>query len=530
MDKPDTKSSLKKKIGQQEIVSRLGEIALSGAPLNKLMNYAVNEVSKILNLPLVRILKLLPSEKKFVLRAGVGWKKKYKTGQSKIYLNNKTHAGYTRLFKNPIIAKNLKRERRFRGCSVLADHNVVLGMSVIIQGSDKPFGILSAHALEPRDFTKDDINFIQSVANIIGLSLQRRETERFLNLSQERFEHAQKAGNIGVFDWDMLNDRLWWSDEEAQLFGFKLGYSPYPSSSFMKNVHPDDRKRVIDEASEIFQSGQIGTLRFRWINKRGDVIWIESHVFVIKDDKGKQIGIRGVNIDITERMEIERRKDEFISMASHELKTPLTTIKVFSHLLAKDLKNGNQKTDLYLSKIEDQVHKLENLVNDLLDISKIQTGRMDIRKEKFSIRNLIDKTVDEMKLITGENIILGKVENETVYADKERLSQVLINLLSNAIKYSPTHTPVKVRAIKDTDKMTVSVKDRGFGISKEHQQRIFDRFYRVYDNLDRTFPGLGMGLYISNEIIRRHDGKMWFRSQIGKGSTFYFSLPLPPKN
>lgn len=386
-----------------------------------------------------------------------------------------------------------------------------------------------------RKFTKTDLQIAEQIADRAGVAIENSLLYEDVNSERKRLNDL--ISNVPGVVWEIFGSP--YSKERRISFVSNyvkkmLGYSPeewYKNPSFgFDIIHQDDRRRVMDEASEIFSSGNMGTLRFRWITKKGDIVFIESHIYVIKNSEGKPIGIRGVNMDITERMEIERRKDEFISMASHELKTPLTTIKVFSHLLGKDMKYDKQKSDLYLSKVDDQIDKLENLVNDLLDISKIQTGKMNLRKEKFSLKNLIDETVEEMKIITKENIILSRVEDEFVYADKERLSQVLVNLLSNAIKYSPANAPVEVNAKKDTDRVIVSVKDKGLGISREHQQKIFERFYRVYDNFDKTFPGLGMGLYISNEIIKRHEGRMWLRSQNGKGSTFYFSLPLLSKN
>lgn len=832
-----TRAELKARVEEQRAISKLGEIALSGEELSVVLKTAVEDLARVLNVKYVKVLELLRSEKQFAIRAGIGWKKKYLKSEYRVEASKKTHAGYTLFFNKAVIVDDLRKEKRFVGNKILHDHGIRSGIGVIIRGTGRnPYGIISVHSTEPKVFSKHDITFIQSIANIIGLYIQRRDTERFLNLNQERFEHAQKAGKIGIFDWDILNNSLWWSDEQAVLFGYETGYQPgiitsfrekvyppdlekihkdiaeakknktdyrgdfriihkdgctkwigargkfyfdrkgnavrllgvnyditerkrfedslvflaessktlsssldihktlqsvseiavprmadwcavdlfnssgdlelvglshsdpkkvkwarelrkkdppdlkaptglpqvlrtgkpefyplvtdemihavtqdekklklikkigftsviiaplkiknkiigaitfvtaesktrytktdlriaeqiadraslaiensllyqdvnmekirlsnlvsnvpgvvweiwgsphstvrrvgfisdyvkkmvgYSPSEWYKNpgfgltiIHEEDRERASDEINEIFKKKDGGTIRFRWIKKSGDVLWVESHVFIVKKE-GKPIGMRGVIMDITDRMEIEERKDEFISMASHELKTPITSAKVFSHLLAKDIRNGRQKSDLYLSKVDDQIDKLSNLVNDLLDISKIQAGKLELRRKRISLKRLIEDAVEDMRIITNEEIIVKNVGNLEIIGDKDRLSQVLVNLLSNAIKYSPVGAPVEVGSKIQGDKITVYVKDHGFGISKDHQSRIFERFYRVYDDIDKTFPGMGMGLYISSQIIQKHKGQIWLNSRLGKGSVFYFSIPIDQKN
>jgi PAS domain S-box-containing protein len=221
-------------------------------------------------------------------------------------------------------------------------------------------------------------------------------------------------------------------------------------------------------------------------------------------------------------------RDNFISVASHELKTPVTSVKIFTQLLQKHSEQiGDEKATKHLVRMDRQLNKLIELIYDLLNVSKIQAGRMEFKQRPFAFDLHVKEIVDVLQEGSPKHaiIIKGKT-NKQVYADDERIGQVLSNLISNAIKYSPKADKVVVHLSSDKNSVTVCVEDFGIGMAKEHTKRIFERFYRVFDTTDKTFPGLGIGLYISAEIVKRHHGKLWVESDTGKGSKFYFSLPL----
>lgn len=231
---------------------------------------------------------------------------------------------------------------------------------------------------------------------------------------------------------------------------------------------------------------------------------------------------------MAERRELEQRKDEFISMVSHELKTPLTTIQGYTELLhGRFAQQGNQEALLYISKMAAQIGKLSKLIADLLDISKIQAGKLAFAKETVDIDLLVREVVEDLQHTTSQHqISIEGIAQREIAGDRERLGQVLINLITNAMKFSPRAERIAVHLSHTHDTLTVSVQDFGIGIPKAHQQMVFERFYRVYSDQDKTYPGLGIGLYIAHQIIERHRGKMWVESVEGQGSTFSFSLPL----
>ena len=229
--------------------------------------------------------------------------------------------------------------------------------------------------------------------------------------------------------------------------------------------------------------------------------------------------------DIARLVEFERRKDEFISSASHELKTPLATIKGFTQVL-KELLKKDMKALYYLSKLESQTDRITLLVNDLLDVSKIKSGKLDLRFEPFFINKLIKEVIEDMYAqSTKHKIIFKPNANIKVRADYFRLYQVFINIISNAVKYSPKADKIVVYVRDLGTKVEVVVEDFGIGIAEKNLEKIFEKFFQVENKIRPSFSGLGLGLHISEEIIKRHKGRIWVESEKGKGSQFKFVIP-----
>lgn len=317
-----------------------------------------------------------------------------------------------------------------------------------------------------------------------------------------------------------------WNQGAEKLYGYSAKEA---MGTNVKIIFPKDKQEEYQAILEVIKMGEridhLETVRKRQDGREIDVSVSISPIF---DSSGKLMGSSVIDRDITTEKELERRKDVFISMASHELKTPLTTLKVLTHILQKKINPQiSQESAHYLGKIDDQLNKLINLVEDLLDLSKIQTGKLQLSKQIFDLNTLIHETVEDItNAYDSHQIVIEGSCGTSLKGDKDRLNQVLTNLLINAIKYSPKNSQVKVKILPDTNKVTVAVEDFGIGISKTHQLRIFDRFYRAAGHSEKTYPGLGIGLCISAEIIRRHGGKLWVQSLKRKGSTFSFSLPL----
>lgn len=231
--------------------------------------------------------------------------------------------------------------------------------------------------------------------------------------------------------------------------------------------------------------------------------------------------------EIEFRKAAEVKKDEFISIASHELKTPLTSIKGYVQILQRSINNPNKElSKSYLDRTQAQINKLSNLVSDLLDISKIESGKIEYNIEFFDFGQMVKNTIEIVEQTQECSITLKSfVENIRIYGDETRLEQVIINYLTNALKYSPDCKEVEVNFyLKQGGDIYLGVKDFGIGVPAHLQEQVFDKFYRVEESSTR-FQGLGIGLYISSEIIKRHGGTFGVQSGTGKGSEFYFTLP-----
>ncbi|MGN6602475.1 MAG: ATP-binding protein [Ginsengibacter sp.] len=233
-----------------------------------------------------------------------------------------------------------------------------------------------------------------------------------------------------------------------------------------------------------------------------------------------------VKKDIAERIEADKKKDEFISIASHELKTPVTSLKAYTQILQSTFNDEhNEAAVQMLSKMDKQIDKLTSLIVDLLDVTKIDKGELVFEMEEFDFNNLVEEVVEEMQRTTKNHKIISDLHPcDPVVGDRNRIGQVVINFISNAIKYSPEGDKIVVATFCENNKVQLSVKDDGIGIPKEEHPNIFKRFFRVSGKSNYTFPGMGLGLYISAEIIKRHSGRIFFDSEAGKGSTFSFEI------
>lgn len=251
--------------------------------------------------------------------------------------------------------------------------------------------------------------------------------------------------------------------------------------------------------------------------------WVSTYYPIALGDDEYAVG--ALVQDVTEQKLIDRRKDDFISMASHELKTPVTTIKAFTQILQHVPNISDDKNRDYLLKISSEVNRLTKLINDFLDVSKIRTGRLHIIKEPFEFDDLVYETVAAYDALHKDfDIKLKGKTKKTILADRSRIGQVIRNLLDNAIKYSPHNKTIKITIASLAAGVKFSVQDHGIGISKENQLKIFESFYRAFESDKVDYPGLGIGLYISAEIIKAHGGIIGVQSKKGEGAIFHFTL------
>ncbi|MEO6329335.1 MAG: ATP-binding protein, partial [Ginsengibacter sp.] len=321
-----------------------------------------------------------------------------------------------------------------------------------------------------------------------------------------------------------------------QMVGLKRSLIGTPIQQAIPELKDQDIFEILDE---VFKTGQpfIGREMPVRINttENGRTETILDFVFQpYNNSNGKVEGIILYASDITSLVskrnrieELSRQKDEFIGVASHELKTPVTSIKGYTQILQmRFAREGNANAVELLSRMDGQINKLSKLIADLLDATKIEGGKLQYHEIFFDFNKLVMEIVEEMEQVSQRHTIIIKLALTTqVYGDRDRIGQVITNFLSNAIKYSPNSAKIILTTTREKNSISLFVQDFGIGIPTQKQQKVFERFYRVSGNKEDTFPGMGLGLFISSEIIKRHKGAVSVKSTVNEGSTFGFTLP-----
>ncbi|MCW2263776.1 MULTISPECIES: ATP-binding protein [Sphingobacterium] len=303
----------------------------------------------------------------------------------------------------------------------------------------------------------------------------------------------------------------------------------YATSNKFPTTHADDPDIHVSWAEALIAETPI-ELEVRIKELKDELFRFHLLRIIPIKEKNNQVKWVGTFTDIDDQKQMEKKKDEFLSIASHELKTPLTSIKAYAQLLERTINTAKDVTAVkYINRVQSQVTKLSGLITDLLDISKIENGKLKITKKNFDFENLLTNAIDIIYQTHENNSVTIEREGDRIeelfLGDEVRIEQVLINYLTNAIKYAPNTDRIIVRTEKEDDQLIVSVKDYGIGIPEHKQKNIFGKFYRVEESSVR-FQGLGIGLYICSEIIKQHNGTVGIQSELGQGSTFYFTLPL----
>jgi two-component system CheB/CheR fusion protein len=330
---------------------------------------------------------------------------------------------------------------------------------------------------------------------------------------------ASPEGNITFYNKYYLDYTGLTLEEATAIRGWK------------KIIHPEDLRKALEAGHHSMATGEDFYFEMRLKRKRDGIFrWHLARATAIKDNDDKIISWVGAATDIHDQKMKEQKKDEFISIASHEMKTPLTTVKGYLQLLEMELSSNkdNELSFLYAKKASLSVTRLNDLISELLDVSKIKNGKLNYNFTFFNFDEMVENAIENMQYSSPFHTIIktGSI-GRNIFGDKDRLQQVVINLLSNAIKYSPSADKVFINISFNNGKVKVSIKDTGIGIAKNDIDQIFERYYRVAAHA-LQFQGLGIGLFISYEIIQRHQGKLWAESELGKGSTFYFTLPIKP--
>jgi PAS domain S-box-containing protein len=354
-------------------------------------------------------------------------------------------------------------------------------------------------------------------------SIQRRcktseETFRgIIEKNAEGFLMADESGNIN-YVCSSVKDILGY--DQADLLGMQL----------QMLIHPDEVKSFNLRFLQILtRRSQSKVFLQRLRTKQGEWKWIEGCVNnMLQDPNIKRIVFNYRNV--TDRVNQTKQQEDFVHMAAHELKTPITALRGYLQLLEINHRKEHRASDTdMLARMSRQTDRLLNLIDEMLNVTRIRAGELQYHFSLFDLNECMQDVVDSLQATTDThriNLSVGAIPQ--INGDRDRIAQVLSNLISNAIKYAPEDPEIKVTVETNADWLKIMVKDGGIGIPKAQQRKIFERFYRSETLPKNTYQGLGLGLYIAMDIVKRHGGRIGVESEIGAGSEFWFSLPLNP--
>lgn len=343
--------------------------------------------------------------------------------------------------------------------------------------------------------------------------------------AHEQLRIAVHASGSGVWDLDLEQGILSHSGQFMQLFGNQA--KPLITlQALFDSFHPEDAGQAEEAFDYAVHSSKLD-FQARILTENGSIRWLQFYGETQRDRSGIPVRLLGTVMDITARKQMEQQKDEFISVASHELKTPLTSLKSYvqlAHMKSNELKGG--EVSGMLERAETQINKMTRMIRDFLNAAQSDSGKMVLYREEFLLDVLIREIIADLSVnARRQRLTLHNCPPVKISADREKIEQVLANLIGNALKYSTGNDPVMITCSQAGGRVTVRIDDHGIGISKEDKQHLFDRFFRSANPDSRSVSGFGIGLYVSAEIVRLHGGNIGVDSEIGQGSSFWFALP-----
>lgn len=428
----------------------------------------------------------------------------------------------------------------------------LLSLEILYRGL--PYGhIILQQCGYQRNWRNEELDLLENITTQLGVALYQAElyekeqkAQQELLKKEERYRLVIQGSNDGVWDWDILTDETFWNDRLYQILGLQRDKAPPVTDMFWELCHEADRERV-NKALYDHLNGKTRLFHeeFRLRHSSGTYRYCLSKGEAQRDKNGQAIRMAGMMTDISEHKDLETkladsrnqleiansRKDQFLANMSHEFRTPLNAIIGFSEMILSGMANTCEKQARYAENIAISGKHLLNMVNDLLDIARIETGQIHLFPETVPLESIVQEVYEVVKEPAAQKNITIQYEVKRdvrlVYADTARLRQIFYNLISNAIKFNRPGGSIFIRVFKtgDREEIICEVEDTGIGISNENIGKLFSQFYQVDSSYSRTGEGTGLGLTLTKKLVELHGGQIAVQSKAGVGSVFTFTLP-----
>ncbi|HEU4342908.1 MAG TPA: ATP-binding protein [Candidatus Binatia bacterium] len=442
--------------------------------------------------------------------------------------------------QKPYISTDIRNDPMFKARTMEKEGLISVAM-VPIASKQRAIGFLAVGSKKRHKFTKREVRLLLAFSSQLGGALENAQLYDEVNKDKAYIEDLVENAGDAIISTDRQDRILTWNRGAELIFGYSKEETIGQSLALLL---PSHESRELEEIrNKVRLTGVIRNLEVRRIRKDGRMIEASLAVSPVRDKDDNAVGFLHLARDITEQKRYEQRlkeldqmKSGFVSNVSHELRTPLTTIKAsVDNMLDRLTGDLTEKQVGYLTRVKSNADRLARLINNLLDLSTIEAGKIDLQPTKLPLVSLTKEVAESLRPVAVEKPISLDVAfvdpRVTAWADRDKVMQVLMNLVGNALKFTPPRGKVTVGFARSGDQwVQISVADTGPGVPAEEVNKLFDRFYQVGQTGKQKTQGTGLGLAISKALVEMHGGKIWVESEQGKGSTFCFTLPAdPPK-
>jgi PAS domain S-box-containing protein len=536
LEDADVKKALLGRTRELAALLAISQTATQSLETEKILNDTLDKSLEILDFDVGYIRTLDPEKKNLIVRVARGLSSPEFLSTS-FPLDSPDPIVGKIVFKTqkPYIGTDIRKDPMFQA-RTMEKEGVISLVMVPIVSKQRAMGFIAVGSKKLHKFTKREVRLLVAFSSQLGSALENAQLYDEVNKEKAYIENLVDNAGDAIISTDVGDRILTWNHGAEVIFGYSKEETVGQSLTILL---PSHRAGELEEIREkVRLTGVIRNLEVRRIKKDGIIIEASLAVSPIRDKDDNVIGFLHLARDVTEKKRYEQRlkeldkmKSAFVSNVSHELRTPLTAIKASAdNMLDRLIGDLNGKQVGYLTRIKSNSDRLARLINDLLDLSTIEAGKIDLRPTNLPLVTLVKEAAESLRPVAAEKLInltvMSADPGVIAWADRDKVIQVLMNLIGNALKFTPNRGKVTIAVAKNSAAwMQISVTDTGPGIPAEEVNKVFGRFYQIGQAGTQKTQGTGLGLAISKALVEMHGGKIWVESEAGKGSTFSFTLP-----